>query len=281
MTPPHHRSNGLSRRAVLRGSMAAAAVGAGAFGFNGTAHASDFYNPFVGYPISDGWEDHIARGSLGGLDFPMGVGTALPACGGGTVTNIPDNGTGGHTVTIRHPNGYRSQYMHLSQFLLADGTVVAAGDTVALSGGAAGAPGSGSSTGPHVHWHMIDPGGTRINPLVFLGGGGGGLPKTSTQQDGIPGTIFWQRTQHWLALDAGYAGPIDGDPGPNTYAAMQRYLAARHGYAGPIDGDPGPNTYAALQRLAGEHGYTGPIDGEMGPNSWRGVAAFVNQDRFD
>ena len=44
----------------------------------------------------------------------------------------------------------------------------AAGAIVGRSGGAAGAPGSGSSTGPHLHWHMIDPAGNRIDPLVYI-----------------------------------------------------------------------------------------------------------------
>ncbi|MEH1017655.1 M23 family metallopeptidase [Micromonospora sp. CPCC 206060] len=126
------------------------------------------YNPFSAYPITDGWQEHLARGSAGGIDFAMPVGTALPACGAGTVWNTPDNGTGGHTVTINHVDGYRSQYLHLSQFVLANGTSVASGAIVGRSGGAAGAPGSGSSTGPHLHWHMIDPAGNRINPLTYV-----------------------------------------------------------------------------------------------------------------
>ncbi|HEY1175069.1 MAG TPA: peptidoglycan DD-metalloendopeptidase family protein [Phytomonospora sp.] len=273
----------LTRRSLLRGAAATSLAATGGILLpSNPAFAADFYNPFSGYPISDGWQAHIDRGSLGGIDYPMGVGTGVPACGSGTVRNIPYNGTGGHTVTIYHSNGYRTQYMHLSAFLIGEGTWVGAGAIVARSGGAAGAPGSGSSTGPHLHWHMIDPNGTRINPLVFLGGGGGGgLPKTSTASDGIPGTIFYKRLQNWVRIDAGYTGPIDGVPGPNTYAAMQRYLAARHGYTGPIDGVPGRNTWAALQRLAAGWGYTGPIDGVPGPNTWRAVARFLNQDRFD
>ncbi|MGH3382637.1 MAG: GH25 family lysozyme [Actinoallomurus sp.] len=115
-----------------------------------------------------------------------------------------------------------------------------------------------------------------------VGGGGGTskLPKTTTQQDGVPGPVFWKRCQHWLALTAGYTGPIDGAPGVNTYAALQRQMR-NYGYTGPIDGVPGVNTYAALQRLAAQYGYTGPIDGVMGPNSWRGVATFLNQDAWD
>ncbi|WP_367123121.1 peptidoglycan DD-metalloendopeptidase family protein [Streptomyces phytohabitans] len=281
-----------SRRALIRGSVGAfgaGAIGLGLVAATGTpAHAGtrtqqdDFYNPFSGYTMTGTWQEHLDRGSLGGLDYGMAVGTPLPAAGGGTVTNIPNNGTGGHTVTISHGNGYRTQYMHLSEFVLGNGAQIASGGIVGLSGGAPGAPGSGSSTGPHAHWHMIDPNGVRINPLTFLGDGGGtGLPKTSTEQDGVPGTVFWQRAQKWLSIESGYTGPIDGAPGANTYAALQRNLRDHHGYTGPIDGVTGPNTYAALQRLASGYGYTGPIDGVMGPNSWRAVARFLNEDRWN
>ncbi|WP_320068691.1 peptidoglycan DD-metalloendopeptidase family protein [Micromonospora sp. RTGN7] len=276
---------GLSRRTLLRGTVlttGALAVG-GVVGLPGIAHAApSIYNPFAGYAITGSWQDHLNSGSLGGIDFGMGVGTNLPACGAGTIQNIPNNGTGGHTVTINHADGYRSQYMHLSQFLLANGTAVGAGAIVGRSGGAVGAPGSGSSTGPHLHWHMINPSGVRINPLTYIGQnpGGGGLPKTSTEQDGIPGTIFYKRMQNWLRITSGYTGPIDGAPGANTYSALQRAMRG-YGYTGPIDGVMGTNSWKAVQRLASGYGYTGPIDGAMGPNSWRGFARFLNQDRWN
>ncbi|MEO9323768.1 peptidoglycan DD-metalloendopeptidase family protein [Nocardioides sp. C4-1] len=244
------------------------------------AHAADLYNPFTGYAITGTWQEHLDRGSLGGIDYGMGVGTALPASGAGTITNTPDNGTGGHTVTISHGDGWRTQYLHLSSFSCSNGQSVARGQTVGLSGGAAGAPGSGSSTGPHCHVHLIDPSGVRRNPLEVIGGGAG-LPKTSTAQDGVPGTVFWKRVQNAMRIEAGYTGPIDGVPGVNTYAALQRHLRDHFGYAGPIDGKPGTNTWAALQRLAARHGYTGPVDGVMGANSWRGVAGWVNADAYD
>ncbi len=271
--------DGISRRTFLYGTAAAGAATALGAGI-ANADVPGFYNPFTAYPITGTWQEHIDRGSLGGIDYGMGVGTALPAAGGGVVTNIPYNGTGGHTVTIQHDNGYRTQYMHLSQFSLASGTRVGMGAVVGLSGGAAGAPGSGNSTGPHLHWHMVNPSGARINPLTYLGGGGGGLPKTTTEQDGVPGPIMWKRAQNWLRLEHGYAGPIDGVPGVNTYAALQRAMRG-YGYAGPIDGVPGVNTWAAVQRLAAQWGYTGPIDGVMGPNSWRGFARFLNQDKYN
>lgn len=276
----------LRRRTLLRGSAATLGLAVGGGGLLGatTARAAEgYHNPFDGYAITGTWQEHLDRGSLGGIDYGMPVGTGLPAAGGGTVTNIPENGTGGHTVTIQHPDGYRTQYMHLSEFLLSDGATVAAGEIVGRSGGEPGAPGSGSSTGPHVHWHMIDPGGTRIDPLVFLGGSGGGgaLPKTATEQDGVPGTVMWQRAQKWLSIESGYGGPVDGRPGVQTYTALQRNMRDHYGYAGPLDGEPGPKTWAAVQRLAARHGYGGPVDGVMGPASWRGFARFLNEDRWD
>ncbi|MFC5070616.1 glycoside hydrolase family 25 protein [Kitasatospora cinereorecta] len=110
--------------------------------------------------------------------------------------------------------------------------------------------------------------------------GGDGLPKTSTEQDGVPGTVMWMRTQNWLRIESGYTGPIDGVPGVNTYAALQRNMR-NWGYTGPIDGVMGVNSWSAVQRLAAAHGYTGPIDGAMGPNSWRAYSSFINQDRWD
>ncbi|WP_130799579.1 peptidoglycan DD-metalloendopeptidase family protein [Streptomyces otsuchiensis] len=274
---------GISRRDLIRrAAVLGLAVGGGTLLATGTAHAFDYYHPFTGYRLSGTWQDHLNRGSSGGLDFAMAVGTALPAAGAGTITNIPENGTGGHTVTITHAGGYRTQYMHLSAFSHANGAQVARGQSVGLSGGQPGAPGSGSSTGPHVHWHLITPGGVRVDPTGYTGGGGGGsLPKTSTAQDGVPGTVFWQRAQKWLSIESGYTGPVDGRPGAGTYSALQRNMRDHFGYTGPIDGAPGPNTWAALQRLGARHGYTGPIDGVMGPNSWRAVARFLNEDRWD
>ncbi|MEV0457780.1 M23 family metallopeptidase [Catellatospora methionotrophica] len=198
---------GLSRRAMLR----ATALGAGAMTVGGVllpgvAHAAPaIYNPFGAYPITDTWAGHLARGSLGGIDFGMGVGTPLPACGAGTIQNIPYNGSGGHTVTIHHGEGYRSQYMHLSQFLLGNGASVGAGTIVGRSGGAAGADGSGSSTGPHVHWHMIDPAGNRISPLVYIGQNPGGQSRQVYEA---------ASNNSWRAL------PISGSAGAVTGSAV-------------------------------------------------------------
>lgn len=131
-------------------------------------------------------------------------------------------------------------------------------------------------------------GGTRVDLNVarqdafqiVTPGGPTKLPKTTTEQDGVPGTVFWQRAQNWLSREWGYTGPVDGAPGTYTYMALQRAMRT-YGYAGPVDGVPGVNTWAAVQRLGAQWGYTGPVDGAMGPNSWRAFALFLNQDKYD
>ncbi|WP_431931015.1 M23 family metallopeptidase [Micromonospora sp. RP3T] len=198
---------GVDRRTVLR----VATFGAGALAVGGVmppgaaSAAPVIYNPFSAYPITDTWEGHLSRGSRGGIDFGMGVGTPLPACGAGTVQNIPYNGDGGHTVTIHHGDGYRSQYLHLSQFLLADGAGVGAGTIVGRSGGAQGAPGSGSSTGPHLHWHMIDPAGTYISPLEYIARNPAAQPRQVFEAASNAG---------WRAL------PVSGSGGAVTGSAV-------------------------------------------------------------
>jgi len=135
---------------------------------------------------------------------------------------------------------------------------------------------NGSVGGMRVDLNVARPGAFDV---VTPPGGPPKLPKTSTEQDGIPGTVFWQRAQNWLSMEWGYTGPVDGAPGVYTYMALQRAMRA-YGYTGPIDGVPGRNTWSAVQRLAAQWGYTGPIDGVMGPNSWRGFARFLNQDTY-
>ncbi len=100
------------------------------------------------------------------------------------------------------------------------------------------------------------------------------VPRTDTEQTGVPDLSFWMRMQLFARANA-YPGAIDGLMTRAAWAGVQRGLRA-HGYAGPDDGLPGTNTFMALQRAAARHGYAGPIDGEPGPNTWRGFAALLN-----
>lgn len=144
-------------------------------GFSVSSAIKDYVagsNPFSAFTLGDNWQTHLDRDSLGGLDYPMPVGTPLVSAFAGTVSYESGSSTtgAGNVATVTLSNGYKSQYLHVSKDTLTNGSKVMPGTVIALSGGKAGAPGAGSSTGPHVHWHMIDPQGKRINPLDSLKG---------------------------------------------------------------------------------------------------------------
>jgi hypothetical protein len=75
----------MDRRTLLRAATAGLFVGGTVARGAGEAAAVSFYNPFSGYQITGTWQEHIDRGSLGGIDYGVSVGTELPAAGGGTV----------------------------------------------------------------------------------------------------------------------------------------------------------------------------------------------------
>ena len=55
----------------------------------------------------------------------------------------------GNTVMINHGLGIYSGYAHLSELLVADGQVIAAGQIVGMSGN------TGRSSAPHLHWEIV------------------------------------------------------------------------------------------------------------------------------
>jgi murein DD-endopeptidase MepM/ murein hydrolase activator NlpD len=110
----------------------------------------------AGYPISRpcttmacSFDEHLARGSQGGVDYAVGVGSPIPAPTRGRVHNWSGSAAG-NAVDFYHQDengvesGYFDQFMHLSRFV-AEG-VYNLGDTIGYSGN------TGNSTGPHIHW---------------------------------------------------------------------------------------------------------------------------------
>lgn len=61
-------------------------------------------------------------------------------------------GGAGNNLTILHPNGVVTFYGHLQAALVNPGDYVSQGQMIATIGGALGMPGSGDSTGCHVHF---------------------------------------------------------------------------------------------------------------------------------
>jgi hypothetical protein len=122
------------------------------------------------------WQNHLDRGSAGGVDCVAPIGTPIYAPADCYLANTPNNGTGGNTITMSFNDGWRDQMMHLSQFVTPGAK--RRGEVVGWSGD------SGSPGAPHVHWHRIDPTWQRRNPWdYFTGTAPAGDGYTPIQED--------------------------------------------------------------------------------------------------
>jgi murein DD-endopeptidase MepM/ murein hydrolase activator NlpD len=119
-------------------------------------------NPGEGFRVSSpyGTRKDPNGGSTqhhGGTDYAMPVGTPVLAAADGIVdtvtTQAGSSRSYGLYVVLRH-EGFYTYYAHLSKVIVKVGDQVRQGQTIALSGGAKGAPGAGSSTGPHLHFEV-------------------------------------------------------------------------------------------------------------------------------
>ncbi len=84
-----------------------------------------------------------------GIDIPLRVGDTIRAPFDGVVRYVGGGkATGGYgnLVVVRHSNGLETYYGHLSERLVVENDLVAAGDPIGLGGS------TGRSTGPHLHF---------------------------------------------------------------------------------------------------------------------------------
>ncbi len=102
-----------------------------------------------------------------GLDMAVPVGTRVSAAAPGYVAWARLGRSYGNYIMIIHSNGLATLYAHLSRIEVTEGQFVGRGEEIGRSGGAAGAPGSGLSTGPHVHFE-VRLNGIPVNPQAYL-----------------------------------------------------------------------------------------------------------------
>ena len=93
-----------------------------------------------------------------GVDVGVPVGTQVVAPWDGTVLSTYSNAAGGNQMIVRHPNGYRTGYAHLSGYVATKGQTVRQGEAICLSGN------TGHSTGPHLHFTLTNPAGQKVDP---------------------------------------------------------------------------------------------------------------------
>jgi len=95
-----------------------------------------------------------------GTDFAARTGTPIFAAGDGIVEYLGRKGAYGKYIRIRHNSVYETAYAHMSRYAanLNSGDRVRQGEVIGYVGS------TGRSTGPHLHFEILDRG-NQINPL--------------------------------------------------------------------------------------------------------------------
>ena len=93
-----------------------------------------------------------------GTDFAAPTGTPIMASGDGKIVRAKWCGGGGNCIKIKHNNTYSTIYAHLSKFAsgIKPGVRVKQGQIIGFVGS------TGKSTGPHLHYEVIE-NGKKIN----------------------------------------------------------------------------------------------------------------------
>ncbi len=169
-----------------------------------------------------------------GIDFAVPLNTQLLAAASGTVSNASNNDPGGYGfwVEITTDDGFAIRYGHMAGSNMKVGDKVRAGQIIGVSGGEAGGPNAGSSTGPHLHFE-VRADGHAIDPTPFLAGGyqvlGG--PVTPNANPGAGPEVDWNQ--------------IVTTPDPKVLASIALKNVIR-GIAGePLLADPGATATGA------------------------------------
>jgi murein DD-endopeptidase MepM/ murein hydrolase activator NlpD len=103
-----------------------------------------------------------------GIDLAAPIGTPIYAMTDGVVEEAGPASGFGLWVVLRHPDGTSTVYGHVNRMFVQVGQRVKAGEEIAEVGN------RGESTGPHLHFEVWEPDGTKTNPVPWL------------QQHGIP-----------------------------------------------------------------------------------------------
>lgn len=105
-----------------------------------------------------------------GVDYAAPAGTPIYAAGEGVVQVAKYNGSYGNYVKIRHNSEYSTAYGHMKSIAkgIRPGVRVKQGQVIAYVGS------TGRSTGPHLHYEIIQ-NGKRINPLTAKAAAGSDL----------------------------------------------------------------------------------------------------------
>ena len=94
-----------------------------------------------------------------GVDYQAPSGAPVGSVAPGVVSMAAWTSGGGRTVRVRHPNGYESEYMHLSAITVHVGERLGQGELLGRVGM------TGLATGPHLHYGLLK-NGHYVNPIL-------------------------------------------------------------------------------------------------------------------
>ncbi|MEP6782067.1 MAG: M23 family metallopeptidase [Acidobacteriota bacterium] len=94
-----------------------------------------------------------------GVDYHAPSGAPVASVAPGVVISAGWTNGGGRTVKVRHPNGYESEYLHLSAIATHAGARIGQGELIGRVGM------TGLATGPHLHYGLKK-NGTYVNPVI-------------------------------------------------------------------------------------------------------------------
>lgn len=97
-----------------------------------------------------------------GVDIAAAVGSPIVCPLDGVVSDINTHKMGGKQLIIKHVNGYRTGYAHLSGYNCKVAEKVKQGQIIAFVGN------TGVSTGAHLHFTVTNPIGIKVNPEDYF-----------------------------------------------------------------------------------------------------------------
>jgi hypothetical protein len=159
------------------------------------------------------------------LDYSAQTNTDLSCPVDGTIVavveDLANKGAAGNYIQIRGKDGCIHTMAHLSSMSVTAGQVVTAGQSIGKTGGKKGAPGSGDSQGPHLHWQVIGTDGKPLDPRLWeqgvtSGGGSAGEGSTaSAPAEGGEGISFS------MEGSAGFLQPLSSSSTESTSAQLE------------------------------------------------------------
>jgi murein DD-endopeptidase MepM/ murein hydrolase activator NlpD len=97
-----------------------------------------------------------------GIDIANSIGTPILAVSDGVVIDAGPTAGYGMWVKLRHADGTVTLYGHVNTTMVSVGQRVMAGDQIATMGN------RGNSTGPHLHFEVLQGGSNRVDPVPWL-----------------------------------------------------------------------------------------------------------------